>query len=549
MQFFSKIFISQTRSITTAALLIGGMGLVSRLLGVVRVRIFADIFGASADLDMFYAAFRLPDLLFNIMIMGAITSAFIPIFTEYRVSKRDYWRLASVTLTMFTLSLAIMAVVLMIFASQLIEIVAPGFDPQQKQFTVMLTRIMLIQPILLGLSNIFSGILQSLKRFVAYATAPVMYNIGIIIGALTLAKTYGVIGLAGAVLMGASLHLLIQLPALKGSGFSFQLVWSLTDKGFRRIIRLMLPRSLGLATIQINILVITAIASTLAEGSVSIFNFANDVQYVPLGIIGIAYAVATFPSLTEKAARQQRRAFVKSLIKSTREVVFLTLPLALIFFFLREEIVNTIFSTQKCGAVCLSLTQASLALFSVSIIFQGLIPLFSKAFFALKDTLTPVILNLISIAINIASALILVKLIRTSSSFRSFFELLDGVGSAESLAVLALPLAFSAAATINLGLLGIALKVKLGKGLVQRSTARALAKMVLAGAMLVVVAILVKSSLEPFFDTSQPLLAFGLGSIAGIAGLSAYWITTILLKLREGEELLKKIKNPKMAFK
>src|SRR6056297_3165237 len=279
---FSKIFNFESNSITSAAGLLAASTVISRLLALVRDGLLAGKFGAGAATDIYFAAFRIPDLVYNFLIAGGLVVAFLPLFSEfYSEDKERAWKFVSNILNIFLVLLVVVCAVLFFLAPLLIDLIAPGFSVAQQAKTVMLTRLMFLSPIFFGLSSIFSGVLHHFKRFLAYALAPVLYNLGIIFGIVALAPRFGIFGVGIGVVSGAFLHWLVQVPAAKHCGFNYKLLlrW---NKSIKKMFKLMIPRSVAMASQQINLIVITAIASTVGEGSVAVFNFANNLRRLPI---------------------------------------------------------------------------------------------------------------------------------------------------------------------------------------------------------------------------------------------------------------------------
>src|SRR6056297_3415732 len=300
-----RLFTKKIDSITIAATLVAFSSLASRFLGIFRDRILAGEFGAGNTLDVYYAAFRVPDLIFNLLVMGALTAGFIPILTflikdsgcgkifSFKESpNKEAWYLVNNLLNILLLTLMVLSFLGVVFAPYLVDLIAPGFGPEKQSLTVGLTRIMFLSPIFLGISSILGGILQSFKRFFVYSLAPIFYNLGIIIGALYLVPFLGIYGLAWGVALGAFLHMAVQLPVALKLGYRYRPVFNLKSKNLVKIGKMMIPRTMTLAISQINLLVITIFASTLASGSLSVFNFANNLQSFPVGVFGISFAIA-----------------------------------------------------------------------------------------------------------------------------------------------------------------------------------------------------------------------------------------------------------------
>ncbi|MEA3293212.1 MAG: lipid II flippase MurJ, partial [Patescibacteria group bacterium] len=270
-----KILNIQTKTINSAALVLGAASFVSAVLGLFKNRLLAGVFGAGNELDIYYASFRIPDFITMVLIMGAISAAIIPVFSEYLVrSKEDAWKFFSNLLNLFLFFLIFISIILFIFTPQLISLIAPGFGPEKKALTIVLTRIMFFSPILLGISNIISGTLRVFQRFLVTSLSPILYNAGIIFGLLFFVPLMGLKGLAWGVVLGGFLHLLIQIPILIKLGFRSKLIFNIKEPGFLKVVKLTIPRSIGLAASQINLIVVTAIASCMVAGSIAIFNLA-----------------------------------------------------------------------------------------------------------------------------------------------------------------------------------------------------------------------------------------------------------------------------------
>jgi putative peptidoglycan lipid II flippase len=303
-------------SVASAAFLITITGLISRFVGLFRDRLLALNFGAGDVLDVYYAAFRIPDLIYNLLILGALSAAFIPIFTGLVSNKKDSeaWQMADGIIKLAIISIVFFSFLFCLFSPYLMKIITPGFSQEKIDQTVFFTRIMFLSPLLLGISGIFGGILTSYKRFLIYSLAPIFYNLGIVFGILFFVKFWGPIGLAWGVVLGSFLHLLIQYPMVRQLGLKKikMDLFFLKDKNIRKILRLMIPRTMGIAVNQINLFVMTFFASTLASGSLAIFSLAQNLQSVPLGVIGVSFAIAVFPVLSSLASRNEDDKFIKT---------------------------------------------------------------------------------------------------------------------------------------------------------------------------------------------------------------------------------------------
>ncbi len=429
-------------SVVSAAFLITIAGLASRILGLFRDRLLASTFGAGDTLDIYYAAFRIPDLIYNLLILGALSAAFIPVFTGLISNKKEdeAWELASGIMNLAIIFIIVLSILLCIFSPYLMRLITPGFSPEKMEQAVFFTRIMFLSPLFLGISGIFGGILTSYKRFLIYSLAPIFYNTGIIFGILFFVRFWGPIGLAWGVVLGAFLHMLTQYPATRQLGFkhSWLFVKYFSNKEIRKIFRLMIPRTLGIAINQINLFIITIFASFLAPGSLAIFSFAQNLQAVPLGVIGVSFAIAVFPTLSALSAKNDKENFVKNFSETFRQILFFIIPLSVFILLLRAQIVRVVLGAGKFDWEDTVLTFQCLGIFSLSLFAQCLVPLLARAFYAMHNTKTPFY---IAIATEIVNILMVIMLI-------------------EKYEILSLAMAFSLSAIVQMFLLLFFLRAK-----------------------------------------------------------------------------------------
>lgn len=397
--------------ILRASVVIGSFSFVADLVALLRDRILTSNFGASRVLDIYYSAFKLPDLVFNILLLGAVSSAFLPVFIgEYKRDESNAWRVAqNFTSITFTLVL-IFSGLLWVFASSVVSFIAPGFVGADREVAISLTRIMLLSPILFSLSTICGSILQSLERFWAYAVAPVLYNSGIIIGAIYFApwmKGHGypeVLGLGWGVVLGAFAHFVLQFTAAWMAGFKFRMIFDFGDQYFRKIFKLMIPRTVGLGAYSIDSAIINAFASTMTSGSIAVLNLANNLQFVPISVVGVAVATAVFPKLSGHASGDEMGHFKHKLYSALRNTAFVVTPLAVAGFFLSHWAINLLFGVGLFHGASVDATATVLAIFMFGIPAQSLIPILSRAFYALHNTKAPVVISVFSIAVNLSLA-------------------------------------------------------------------------------------------------------------------------------------------------
>ncbi len=501
-------------SIVAAALIVGISSLVSRLVGLFRERVFTTTFGAGDTFDAFVAAFRIPDLIFNLIVIGALSAAFIPLFTAKLVGKQsksaEAFDFATSVLNLMLLVVAGLSLLYAALAPQLVPLITPGFMGEKLELTIRLSRIMALQPILLSVSFVFSGILNSFKRFTVYALAPILYNLGIIAGVVWLVPMMGVAGLGWGVVLGGALHMIIQLPSTLYVGFRWkpQLVSSRAD--MRALWIMMLPRVFGLAAQQVNLLVVTLLGSGLLAGSISAFHLANNLQYIPIGIFGIAFAQAAFPTLSEQMARGQTVAFRDTLTKSFRYILFFVVPISAFFFLLRAQIVRVLFGDGAFDWEDTILTFETFKFLIISIFAQATIPLLTRGFYAQHDTKTPVVISVIAMVINVVLAFMLAP-----------------VAGVQGLA-----LAFSIAAMVHLSLLLGAFHWRLG-GFNDKEVIVSLSKVVAATLVASVIVQALKYPVAAFVDMARFWGVFVQLVLTSLAGIGTYFLICWLLKSDE----------------
>lgn len=504
---------SPSKSITGAALLLGIATLLSRIVALFRDRTFAHFFGASPTLDAYYAAFKVPDLIYSLLIAGALTAGFIPTFTRLFFESEDKskaWRLASNVVTIVAVALVILGGLGMIFTPFLVKVIAPGFAGDRQALVIQFTRIMLISPFLLGISMVIGGILQSLRQFLLYSIAPIFYNLGIIFGTVFFVPWFGVTGLAWGVVLGALLHLSVQVIGAYQNHYRWHWHFDLKDANTRLIGKLMIPRTIGLAVNQLNTVIIIILASFLKVGSVTIFTFANNLQDVPTGIIGISFALAVFPVLSRLSANNNMEEFGERVSSTARQILFLIIPLSVAMLLLRVQIVRLVYGSGAFDWPATINTANTLAFFALGLFAQSLIPLFARAFYSLNNTITPFVISVIAELLCIIFSLLLMR----------------------SLGVPGLALADAGAAVFNAILLMILLRKKI-RSAVDEKILSLLLKLGIASLIMGIVVQLSKEPLSKIFDQQYFLGVLGLGLMSGVLGLLVYGIICRFLKVEE----------------
>ncbi len=453
---------SRAGTITFAAGLIAFSVGVSAILGLLRDRLLVSYFDVSR-LDVYFAAFSIPDFIYGIVITGGIVAAFLPVFASTREKdEKEGWKLANNTLNALFIVISFFCALLFVLAPLIVRVIVPGFPPEYVKETVLLTRIMLASPILLGISSLFSGVLQYFDRFLAYSLAPIFYNIGIIFGIVFFTPYLGLVGLAYGVIFGSLLHFLIQVLPARSSGFSYKPVLDFNQKELRRILYLVLPRVLGQISVKVNIIVITALASLLAAGSISVFNLANHLQSFPVRVIGVAFAVAAFPAFSRSLALKDKKRFLENFSMVIRQVLFLIIPVSVVTFLLRAHIVRLVLGVEGFEWWETRLTAASLGIFAFSFFASALVHILVRAFFSFQDTKTPVIASLISMGTSIGLFFFFIWTLGFDNFFRTFMVFALRLETIAEIEVIAFPLAILVASVLHLFLLLYFLRERVG---------------------------------------------------------------------------------------
>lgn len=434
-----------------AAYLLAFFAFMAQLLALVRDRLFAYFFGAGHVLDIYYAAFRIPDFIFVTVATTVSISVLVPFFIEKMEKNKEEGRaFIDQTFSVFFFAIVGVSAVAFLLLPWLTPIVLPGFanDASLPQL-VTLSRILLLSPLLLGFSNFLASITQIHNRFFLYALSPVLYNAGIVLGIVVLYPIMGIYGLGWGVIIGAALHLGIQVPYILGQGLLPKVSLRVQFTAIRQVVLTSLPRTLTLSSNQIAFFFLTALASLMTTGSIAVFNFSNNLQSVPLSIIGVSYASAAFPTLSRLFSSGDTKRFVQQMIASTKHIIFWSMPVMVLFIVLRAQIVRTVLGSGHFDWSDTRLTAAALAIFTLSIIPQSLITLFVRAFYSGGKTLKPLLINVLSSGLMIVFAYVLVWMFGQWHAFQAFFENLFKVEGISGTSVLMLALAYSLGIFVN----------------------------------------------------------------------------------------------------
>lgn len=515
----------EIRGLHEAAYVLAGFSLLSQVLALLRDRAFAHTFGAGPELDVYFAAFRIPDTAFALLTLFVSSFALIPLLEERTES--DKRGLIRSVIALFGVIAVPLTVVLYFFLPSLVTFVAPGFTPDMLEETEMLARVLMVQPLILGVSAIISAYVQSHRRFVLFALAPIFYNVGIITGVLVFYPVVGSVGLAWGVVCGAVLHLLIQLIPIGsirgGAGVPVRTILS-------RVVLPSIPRSLALMGNQFLLVVFAAVASTVTVGAVSSLTFAFNLQSVPLTVIGLSYASALFPALAYLARAQRWDEYMKEMWSTVRHIAFWLLPATALSIVLRAHIVRVVLGSGAFSWDDTRLTAALLGLFCISVTAQALMLAFSRAYYAVGKMRTPILLNVGAAVIAACASYALVTRMGRLSEGMYFIETLLRVSDVPGTAVLLIPIAFTisllGAALIFAILFARTYGLEPGTG---RSLWVSFSSSLIGGTC----AYLALQAFGPLLPTNTFLGIFTQGLVAGCVGLVGWIAALWLLKSNE----------------
>lgn len=512
------------RSLAANATILAFAFVVSRLLGMLREIIVAARFGTSDTYDAYAAAFRIPDLLFLIVMSGAFGSAFIPVFGGYleRGEAELGWRLANAVLTYTVVILLVLAQMILLFAEPLMNrLIAPELPPESQELASNLTRLLLLSPLLLGLGAAGKGMLEAQNAFMLPAVAPILYNLGVIFGAIALTPAFGVYGLAVGVLLGAAGHVTIQFGNLYRRGLRFQPSLSRRTEGLAEVARLMAPRIAGQAAFQVNFIVMTNFASRLGEGRISALNYAYQLVMLPHGVLALSLSTVIFPLMARQYELGRLVEMRRTLDRALGPLVFLTVPAAVLLFAFRTSIVQMTFQFGSFTAESTALVAEALGYFAFGLVAFAVVEAISRAFYAMRDTRTPVVAAVLGLAANISLSWYL------ASRF--------GHGG------LALSFALTSAARM-LVLLAI---LSRRTGGLRRQLISSVLRMLLAGAALAVVAVWLGEPLRRATDPERGRTVWTYGVLAAALFLSGgfYLGVAYCLRIPEASPLVHMVRR------
>ncbi|MDP3994104.1 MAG: murein biosynthesis integral membrane protein MurJ [bacterium] len=395
----------------TASIMIGAFSLLSKILGLGRILAFSNRLGLGQEFDIYVAAFRLPDLIFNLLILGTLSVAFIPVLVGYLNKNREEAEKFSSTIFNFTLLvMGVFGVLGFLLSGWFAKIIVPGFSADAQAATASLTRILMLSPVFFSLSSVLTAYLHSFKRFFIAAISPLFYNLSIIAGVIFLYPKFGLPGIAWSVVAGAFLHFLLQFPMGIRLGLKPLRFWDLSQQGVKKFAKLFLPRVFGLELGQISLLATSVLGSYLASGTLAVFYIAYDLETVPVGIFAVSFAIAAFPMLSEFFEKGDMSSFRTFFSRTAVQILFLIIPISVLTILLRAQIVRLIpgaLEGTKFTFADTRLTAEALGFFAISLFAQSLVPLLARCFYAMRNTIIPVISGLVAGVINIGLAIIL----------------------------------------------------------------------------------------------------------------------------------------------
>lgn len=527
------MFNKEISNLHQAAYLLGFFAILSQILALFRDRLLASMFGAGQSLDIYYAAFRIPDIVFATVASLVSVSVIIPFLVD-RIDrdKEEAKRFLDNIFTFYMIVMCVVSAGLFLSAPALIKVLFPsisggGFYSE----LVSMTRILLLSPFLLGLSNLFASVTQVYRRFFVYAIAPVMYNIGIMFGILVLYPLYGLSGLTWGVVSGALLHLLIQIPPAITSGLLPRFRFSFDFTSIKKVIYISLPRTITVSANELTELFLISFASFLIPGSISVFNFSFNLQSVPFSIIGVSYALAAFPTLTRLFSKGNREQFLEQMIISSRHIIFWSIPISVLFIVLRAQIVRTILGAGKFNWEDTRLTAAALALFTVSLVAQNLTTLFVRSYYARGKTKPPLYMNMFSAGLIVIVSYALVSLFQNIPLFRDFIEVALKVEDIPGTIVLMLPLGYTIGTLVNMCIHWYAFETEYTK--YSKTVLKTFFQTMGASLIMGYVAYQALGFFGPLFDLETLLGIFLQGLCAGIFGIITCISVLFLLKSTE----------------
>ncbi len=540
---------NRTSGINEAAFLLGIFTLLSQVLGLVRDHIFASTIGPGLVLDAYYASFKIPDFLYVSLASLASVTVILPMLSQKFRSgaeedRKNAYHFFNQIFTVFSVVLVAVSIILFFCMPWLVRLIVPGFTPESVQSVVWMSRIMLLSPIIFGISTMIGSVTQMFQKFLIYALAPILYNFGIIIGALVLYPNLGITGLAIGVTLGALLHLLIQIPLLIRESFIPRFVSSINWSEIKNIIKTSLPRTVGLSMSSFTAIILVSMISSFSIGTMTIFNFAYNLQSVPIGVIGISYSVASFPLLVRFFQSNELHQFTDMIIQTLRKIIFWSLPVMALFIVLRAQIVRVLLGAGTFSWNDTRLTAAVLAMFVFGIVAQSLVHVLVRAYYAAGNTWKPLIMNFLGEIITIVAAIVLLFTFEHVAGFRYFFEELLRLNGVTETRLTMVALAFTIGNIVNMILL-LGIFYKNFKNYIDAASVKKLVittrDACISALMIGTVGYWMLNITALLFNQNKFLGILGQGLVAGLSGIAAGVIFLKLLKNPDLDDFMRVI--------
>ena len=539
---FFNIFYKEIDGLLEAAYLLGSFALLSQILALFRDRVFAASFGTGHILDIYYASFEIPDFIFATVASIVSISVLIPFITErLEKSKEETKYFINSIFSFFSVMIVVVCIIVFVFMPYLAPKVFPGIIDHAT--LTKMARILLLSPILLGISNFLASITQVGKRFLVYALSPIFYNFGIIFGAIFLYPIFGIYGLAYGVIFGAFMHLGIQLPFVFKSELFRPWPFNFDFTLIKKVFLISIPRTITLGMTQITTLVLVGMASMMAAGSISVFNFSNNLQGVPLSIIGVSYSLAAFPTLSRFISKNQGGEYLSHISAAIRHIIFWSIPISVLFIVLRAQIVRTIYGAGLFDWNGTKLTAAALAIFALSVTAQSLVLIFVRGYYAKGNTKKALYASIITGILSIGLSFVFVKIFDNVNVFKYFVENLFRVDDIPGTEILMLALGFSLAQIINCIILWFWFE-KENRGF-SSPLLKTLFHSVSSSVIMGFVAYLCLGIFDNVFNLNTLVGIFMQGFFSGIIGIVAL---VLVLKVLRSHELKETIHILRMKF-
>jgi putative peptidoglycan lipid II flippase len=526
--------------VNEAALLLGGFTFVSQLLGLFRDRILAHVVGIGPVLDVYYAAFRIPDFLYISIASLASITVLMPFLMDKihaedgGASARRFLNNVFSAYMLFMLGISLVIALLMPYIAHYI---APGFNATQIHLLVVTSRIMLLSPICIGLSNLVGTVTQLFKNFFVFSLSPIFYNVGILFGIFFLYPSFGVYGLGVGVICGAIMHLLIQVPVVWSKGFFPKFTSRIRWAEVFQVVKLSAPRTIALSANSLAFMVLIAMASTLKTGSISLFTFSYNLQSVPVGIIGISYSVAAFPILVRSFSMKDMDNFIFHITSAARQIIFWSLPIMTLMIVIRAQIIRVALGSSTFSWADTRLTAAAFSFFIISLVTQSLVLLFVRGYYAAGNTKKPLLINVFSSLMVIVFAYSLIYVFQAYPQILIHIELILRVSGVPGTRMLALPIAYTLGSLLNFFLIWILFKKDFLKSksshLFTTFIQSVTSALVMGG-----VAYCALNFFDDVFSLSTGRGVFLQGFISGCLGIACGVLVLILMKNKELEDLM-----------